>query len=107
MENGQRSSVDGKILSRLIQAIQPYDLSKEEVGLIKYELYNCLIVSVMHPIETQASILPHALRVFGAGVNEQSNNVSHFLTKDRVIYLHLCWLSSSKVFVKRVCQFVT
>jgi hypothetical protein len=88
MENGQRSSVDGKILSRLIQAIQPYDLSKEEVGLIKYELYNCLIVSVMHPIETQASILPHALRVFGAGVNEQNNNVGHFFKKKKKTELY-------------------
>ncbi|KAI8878058.1 hypothetical protein K501DRAFT_36477 [Backusella circina FSU 941] len=81
MENGQRSSVDGKILSRLIQVIQPYDLAKEDIGLIKYELYNCLIVSVMHPIETQASILPHALRLFGAGVNEQSNNLQSICKK--------------------------
>lgn len=75
MENGQRSSVDGTVLTRLIQVIQPSNMSDEEVILVKAGLYQCLIASVSHPIETQASILPHASRLFAAGVNDQSHQL--------------------------------
>lgn len=75
MENGQRSSVDATILSRLIQVIQPSNMSDEEIILVKAGLYQCLIASVSHPIETQASILPHASRLFAAGVNDQSHQL--------------------------------
>lgn len=75
MENGQRSSVDGTVLSRLIQVIQPSNMSDEEVILVKAGLYQCLIASISHPIETQASILPHASRLFAAGVNDQSHQL--------------------------------
>lgn len=75
MENGQRASVDGTVLSRLIQVIQPSNMSDEEIILVKAGLYQCLIASVSHPIETQASILPHASRLFAAGVNDQSHEL--------------------------------
>ncbi|CAO0799193.1 unnamed protein product [Mucor circinelloides] len=75
LENGQRSVVDGTVLSRLIQMIQPTDMTDEEIILVKAELYQCLISSVTHPIETQASILPHASRLFSAGINDQSHQL--------------------------------
>jgi len=67
--------VDGTVLTRLIQVIQPSDMSDEEVILVKAGLYQCLVASVSHPIETQASILPHASRLFSAGVNDQSHEL--------------------------------
>lgn len=85
MENGQRSSVDGTVLSRLIQIIQPTDMSDEEVILVKAELYQCLISSVSHPIETQASILPHASRLFSAGINDQSHQLQVICKKGLAI----------------------
>lgn len=85
MENGQRSSVDGTVLCRLIQIIQPTDMSDEEVILVKAELYQCLISSVSHPIETQASILPHASRLFSAGINDQSHQLQSICKKGLTI----------------------
>lgn len=85
MENGQRSSVDGTVLSRLLQIIQPTDMSDEEVILVKAELYQCLISSVSHPIETQASILPHASRLFSAGINDQSHQLQVICKKGLAI----------------------
>ncbi|KAI8981697.1 rRNA processing/ribosome biogenesis-domain-containing protein [Mycotypha africana] len=73
MENGSRASIDGTVLNRLIQLIQPFNMTTEECMLVKAELYNCLLKSVMHPIETQASILPHASRLFASGLNESSH----------------------------------
>lgn len=81
MENGQRSSVDGTVLTRLIQVIQPSNMSDEEIILVKAGLYQCLIASVSHPIETQASILPHASRLFAAGVNDQSHQLQSLCKK--------------------------
>ncbi|KAG2208463.1 hypothetical protein INT47_010159 [Mucor saturninus] len=81
MENGQRSSVDGTVLSRLIQVIQPSNMTDEEIILVKAGLYQCLIASVSHPIETQASILPHASRLFAAGVNDQSHELQTLCKK--------------------------
>ncbi|KAI7903262.1 rRNA processing/ribosome biogenesis-domain-containing protein [Cokeromyces recurvatus] len=85
MENGQRASVDGTILSRLIQVVHPSDMSNEEIILVKAELYQCLLSSLMHPIETQASILPHACRLFSAGVNEQSHQLQLICKKGLAI----------------------
>lgn len=75
MENGQRPSVDAIVLTRLIQVIQPSNMTDEEVILVKAGLYQSLIASVSHPIETQASILPHASRLFAAGINDQSHQL--------------------------------
>lgn len=75
MENGQRSSADAIVLTRLIQVIQPSNMTDEEVILVKAGLYQSLIASVSHPIETQASILPHASRLFSAGINDQSHQL--------------------------------
>ncbi|KAG2233777.1 rRNA processing/ribosome biogenesis-domain-containing protein [Thamnidium elegans] len=81
MENGQRSAVDGTVLTRLIQVIQPSNMSDEEIILVKAGLYQCLIASISHPIETQASILPHASRLFAAGVNDQSHQLQSLCRK--------------------------
>ncbi|KAI8638357.1 rRNA processing/ribosome biogenesis-domain-containing protein [Parasitella parasitica] len=81
MENGQRASVDSTVLGRLIQIIQPTDMTDEEVILVKAELYQCLISSVTHPIETQASILPHSSRLFSAGINDQSHQLQAICKK--------------------------
>ncbi|CEP19072.1 hypothetical protein [Parasitella parasitica] len=81
MENGQRASVDSAVLGRLIQTIQPTDMSDEEVILVRVELYLCLISSVTHPIETQASILPHASRLFSAGINDHSHQLQAICKK--------------------------
>ncbi|KAI9476121.1 MAG: rRNA processing/ribosome biogenesis-domain-containing protein [Benjaminiella poitrasii] len=85
MENGQRAAVDGTVLSRLIQVIHPTDMSDEEITLVKAELYNCLMSSATHPIETQASILPHASRLFSAGINEQSHQLQVICKKGLAI----------------------
>lgn len=81
MENAQRSAVDGTVLTRLIQVIQPSNMSDEEIILVKAGLYQCLIASISHPIETQASILPHATRLFAAGVNDQSHQLQSLCRK--------------------------
>ncbi|OBZ88814.1 Pre-rRNA-processing protein rix1 [Choanephora cucurbitarum] len=85
MDNGQRASVDSLILSRLIQIIPASDLSEEDVILIKSELYQCLIASVTHPIETQASILPHAARLFSAGTNDASHELQMICKKGSTV----------------------
>jgi hypothetical protein len=56
-------------------------MSNEQLVLVKVELYNCLIASVTHPIETQASILPHATRLFSAGINDQSHELQRICKK--------------------------
>lgn len=48
------------------------DNSKE---LVTEKLYECLLASVIRPIEAQASVLPQALRVFSAGANSQSHRL--------------------------------
>lgn len=69
--------MDSNILSRLLFATQTsLDLTLEEDQLLKEKLYNCLLTSIMNPIEVQASILPHAIRIFSAGLNEQNHKVN-------------------------------
>ncbi|KAG0166848.1 hypothetical protein DFQ28_001083 [Apophysomyces sp. BC1034] len=75
MELTLRSSVDSGLLSNMLQAIQTVSTSSEQNALVRYKLYECLIASVMHPIEAQASILPHAVRIFSAGMNDQSHQL--------------------------------
>lgn len=75
LENAQRSLIDSTVLSRLIQMVHPSNMSDEEIILVKQELYKCLIASVTHPIETQASIIPHACRLFSAGLNDASHEL--------------------------------
>ncbi|KAI8994697.1 rRNA processing/ribosome biogenesis-domain-containing protein [Pilobolus umbonatus] len=81
MDISQRSSIDSCIISRLIQMNPPSDLNSEELSMVKAELYHCLISSITHPIETQASVLPHAMRLFGAGLNEPSHQLQMICRK--------------------------
>lgn len=81
LENAQRASIDSVILARLLQFVPPSDLTDEEVNLVKIELYNCLLASVTHPIETQASILPHASRLFTAGMNQSAHGLQAICRK--------------------------
>lgn len=75
LENAQRASIDSTVLMRLLQTVQPSNMSNEEVNLVKVELYNCLLVSVTRPMEAQASILPHAVRLFTAGMNDSTHEL--------------------------------
>ncbi|KAI9257883.1 rRNA processing/ribosome biogenesis-domain-containing protein [Sporodiniella umbellata] len=75
LDNSQRSTVDSIVLKRLLQNITLSNMTDEETTSVKIELYNCLIASVTYPIETQASILPLALRLFAAGINDSSNEL--------------------------------
>ncbi|ORE07809.1 hypothetical protein BCV72DRAFT_101667, partial [Rhizopus microsporus var. microsporus] len=75
LENAQRASIDSTVLMRLLQTVQPSNMSSEEVNLVKVELYNCLLASVTRPMEAQASILPHAVRLFTAGMNDSTHEL--------------------------------
>ncbi|ORZ09794.1 rRNA processing/ribosome biogenesis-domain-containing protein [Absidia repens] len=76
MDMNSRNTVDAKVLSRLLQFTQKSLESTTEIDiLIKEKLYQCLLASIMNPIEVQASILPHALRIFSAGINEQNHQL--------------------------------
>ncbi|CAO3625955.1 unnamed protein product [Cunninghamella echinulata] len=76
MDLYSRNLVDSNVISRILYATQTsLDLTLEEEQLIKEKLYNCLLVSIMNPIEVQASILPHAIRIFSAGLNEQNHKL--------------------------------
>lgn len=75
LENAQRASIDSTVLMRLLQTVQPSNMSSEEVSLVKLELYNCLLASVTRPMEAQASILPHAVRLFTAGLNDSTHEL--------------------------------
>ncbi|CAO3610210.1 unnamed protein product [Cunninghamella blakesleeana] len=76
MDLYSRNLVDSNILSRILYASQTsLDLALEEDQLLKEKLYDCLLTSIMNPIEVQASILPHAIRIFSAGLNEQNHKL--------------------------------
>ncbi|CAO3596000.1 unnamed protein product [Absidia cylindrospora] len=76
MDMNSRNTVDAKVLSRLLQSTQKsLESTTETDTLIKERLYQCLLASVMNPIEVQASILPHALRIFSAGINERNHQL--------------------------------
>ncbi|KAF7726335.1 Proline-, glutamic acid- and leucine-rich protein 1 [Apophysomyces ossiformis] len=70
-----RSSVDSNILASILQETQSPTATNEQAAIIRYKLYECLLASVMHPIEAQATILPHAVRIFSSGINDQSHQL--------------------------------
>ncbi|KAI8072652.1 rRNA processing/ribosome biogenesis-domain-containing protein, partial [Gongronella butleri] len=73
MDINTRNSIDSHILQRLLEISQkPLALAPESDQLIKEHLYPCLLASVMAPLQVQASILPYAVRIFSAGINEQN-----------------------------------
>ncbi|KAI9023758.1 rRNA processing/ribosome biogenesis-domain-containing protein [Phycomyces nitens] len=75
MENIMRTSIDSLLLSTILQGTQMTETPRQTFVLAKQKLYQCLLTSVMNPIETQASILPHAMRIFSAGVNDQTQQL--------------------------------
>ena len=81
--SNSRLSLDNILLSRILsQNVSPSSnnlLNEEDVNM---KLYECLLYSIISPSEYQPTILPHALRIFSAGQNSQSNQVSQ-----RIIYL--------------------
>lgn len=74
MDLHSRNTIDAKVISRLLLSAQN-TLSSESELVVKEKLYQCLLASVMNPIEVQAAALPHAIRIFSAGVNEQNHKV--------------------------------
>ncbi|ORX59572.1 hypothetical protein DM01DRAFT_1405095 [Hesseltinella vesiculosa] len=73
MDLNRRNALDSQVISRLLQITQkPFEQSLDTDQLIKEHLYPCLIASVTSPMQVQASILPFAVRLFSAGLNEQN-----------------------------------
>ncbi|KAI8369294.1 rRNA processing/ribosome biogenesis-domain-containing protein [Radiomyces spectabilis] len=75
MDPQTRSALDSIILSRLLSSIHPGKASAEMINVTKHQLYKCLLSSVLHPVATQASILPHAMRLFSSGLNESNHEL--------------------------------
>ena len=80
MSLNTRLSLDNILLSRILSqnissTYTPDNtlLNEESVNM---KLYECLLYSIISPSEYQPTILPHALRIFSAGQNSQSNKVS-------------------------------
>ncbi|RUS28398.1 rRNA processing/ribosome biogenesis-domain-containing protein [Jimgerdemannia flammicorona] len=77
-----RSSIDSLLISRLLLLSQGMSKSDDQYHLlIKLKIYECLLASVLAPSETQASVLPYALRLFSAGQNEQSGQIRSFCSQ--------------------------
>ncbi|KAI9288705.1 rRNA processing/ribosome biogenesis-domain-containing protein [Umbelopsis sp. AD052] len=70
----QRSTIDSLIITRIMNDSYQLKASSNDERVTE-KLYECLLASVMKPIETQASTLPHALRIFSAGANSQSHRL--------------------------------
>jgi hypothetical protein len=70
----QRSTIDSLIITRIMNDSYQLKASSNDERVTE-KLYECLLASVMKPIETQASSLPHALRIFSSGANSQSHRL--------------------------------
>lgn len=70
----QRSSIDSLLLVRILNNTNQLN-NEDSNELMMEKLYECLLASVIRPIEAQASVMPHALRVFSAGANSQSHRL--------------------------------
>ncbi|GAB5586826.1 hypothetical protein Unana1_01726 [Umbelopsis nana] len=70
----QRSSIDSLLLVRILDNTNQVN-NEDSNELMMEKLYECLLASVIRPIEAQASVMPHALRVFSAGANSQSHRL--------------------------------
>ncbi|KAI8096725.1 rRNA processing/ribosome biogenesis-domain-containing protein [Halteromyces radiatus] len=76
MDLQSRNTIDANVISRLLSMTQKtLGSTTENELLIKEKLYQCLLSSVMNPIEVQANVLPHAIRIFSAGINEQNHKL--------------------------------
>ncbi|KAJ2961569.1 hypothetical protein NQZ79_g3157 [Umbelopsis isabellina] len=76
----QRSSIDSLLLTRILNETQKINGEKTN-DCVTEKLYECLISSVMRPIETQASVLPHALHIFSTGAHCQSHSLRLVCTR--------------------------
>jgi hypothetical protein len=76
----QRSSIDSLLLSRILKETQEIN-GEKSIECVTEMLYECLIASVVRPIETQASVLPHALHIFSAGTHCQSHRLRLVCTR--------------------------
>jgi hypothetical protein len=70
----QRSTIDSLIITRIMNDSYQLKASSTDERVTE-KLYECLLASIMKPIETQASSLPHALRIFSSGANSQSHRL--------------------------------
>ncbi|SAL95775.1 hypothetical protein [Absidia glauca] len=76
MDLHTRNTIDSVVINRLLLSAQTAlgSISTSDTA-VKEKLYQCLLSSIMNPIEVQASALPHAIRIFSAGLNEQSHQL--------------------------------
>ncbi|KAI8333572.1 rRNA processing/ribosome biogenesis-domain-containing protein [Chlamydoabsidia padenii] len=76
MDLHTRNLIDSSIISRLLLSAQkPLGFTLAGDTNVKEKLYCCLLGSIMNPIEVQATALPHAIRIFTAGLNEQNHQL--------------------------------
>ena len=71
-----RRTVDNIILSQILNLGGIVD--KKSAGFdenIELALYDCLLSSVIAPSDTQANVMPMALKVFQNGLNSRINQV--------------------------------
>lgn len=76
----QRSSIDSLLITRILNETQKIN-GETTKACVTEKLYECLIASVMRPIETQASVLPHALHIFSTGTRCQSHSLRLVCTR--------------------------
>ncbi|KAI9496069.1 rRNA processing/ribosome biogenesis-domain-containing protein [Zychaea mexicana] len=84
MDANLRSSIDTIVVSRILQAAYLGD-SNEESSAVKCCLYKCLLSSIMSPNTNQASLLPHAVRIFSAGQNDETHELRVICTQGLAI----------------------
>ncbi|KAI7858687.1 rRNA processing/ribosome biogenesis-domain-containing protein [Circinella umbellata] len=75
MDLGLRTSIDTIIVSRILQSATMNDNKQEGSLDVKCYLYKCLLSSVMSPNINQASLLPHAIRLFNGGLNDETHEL--------------------------------
>ncbi|KAI9243822.1 rRNA processing/ribosome biogenesis-domain-containing protein [Phascolomyces articulosus] len=87
MDLGLRSSIDTTIVSRILQSTTRNDIktNNEESLAVKCHLYKCLLSSIMSPNINQATLLPHAARLFSAGLNDETHELRMICTQGLAI----------------------
>ncbi|KAI8137918.1 rRNA processing/ribosome biogenesis-domain-containing protein [Fennellomyces sp. T-0311] len=76
MDINLRCSIDTVIVSRILQGAD---------AIVKCYLYKCLMSSITSPNINQATLLPHAVRIFGAGLNDETHELRVICTQGLAI----------------------
>ncbi|KAI9317554.1 rRNA processing/ribosome biogenesis-domain-containing protein [Dichotomocladium elegans] len=76
-----RLSLDSMVVTRLLNQDDETDI------VIKAKLYECLLSSVLNPpTSSLSSLLPHAIRIFSAGLNENAQELRSICSRS----LNIC-----------------